>query len=279
MGLRLGTVPRPHLRPAARRPAARTRRSASTAVTRSRSSPTTWAASRSSGRRPRRAPVPARPPGSRSTRSAVTSTPPRSTAPTESAAGVAAGGPGRRQPGEQQRPAAATGRLLPRRDAAATPPPHRRWPSTAGCAATRVRPWSPVTCARTRTSRLTATHTLFAREHNRIVTRCRARCRRQEKFQIARRVVVAEQQYITYTEFLPALGVSLRAIPGLQPERQRQPRQRVRRRRVPRAQHDPRRIRAEAPGRHLRPRPSSTRSRPGHRGRERGRRGRDRPSR
>jgi hypothetical protein len=56
---------------------------------------------------------------------------------------------------------------------------------------------------------LTAMHTLFAREHNRIVAALPSRLSEEEKFQIARRVVGAELQYITYTEFLPSLGVRL----------------------------------------------------------------------
>ena len=87
---------------------------------------------------------------------------------------------------------------------------------------------------------LTATHTLFAREHNRIVGLLPAGLSAEEKFQIARRVVIAEQQYITYTEFLPALGVAAALLPRLQPERQHLAQQRVRDRRLPRAQHDPR---------------------------------------
>ena len=55
---------------------------------------------------------------------------------------------------------------------------------------------------------LTATHTLFAREHNRIVSLLPSSLTEEQKFQIARRVVIAEQQYITYREFLPAVGVS-----------------------------------------------------------------------
>jgi hypothetical protein len=56
---------------------------------------------------------------------------------------------------------------------------------------------------------LTATHTLFAREHNRIVGLLPGTLSNEEKFQIARRVVIAEQQYVTYNEFLPAMGVTL----------------------------------------------------------------------
>ncbi|MEV4514954.1 peroxidase family protein [Dactylosporangium sp. NPDC049525] len=61
---------------------------------------------------------------------------------------------------------------------------------------------------------LTATQTLFAREHNRIVGLLPASLSQQDKFQIARAVVIAEQQYITYTEFLPAMGVTLPAYQG-----------------------------------------------------------------
>src|SRR5213593_1369718 len=56
---------------------------------------------------------------------------------------------------------------------------------------------------------LTSLHTLFAREHNRIVSSLPSSLSAEERFQIARRVVGAEIQYITYTQFLPALGVRL----------------------------------------------------------------------
>jgi peroxidase len=61
---------------------------------------------------------------------------------------------------------------------------------------------------------LTATHTLFAREHNRIVSLLPASLSEEDKFQIARRIVIAEQQYITYNEWLPAMGVSLPRYTG-----------------------------------------------------------------
>jgi peroxidase len=64
---------------------------------------------------------------------------------------------------------------------------------------------------------LTATHTLFAREHNRIVSTLPTSLSAEQKFQIARRIVIAEQQYITYHEFLPAMGVSLPAYTGYRP--------------------------------------------------------------
>jgi hypothetical protein len=61
---------------------------------------------------------------------------------------------------------------------------------------------------------LTAVQTLFAREHNRIVAALPSTMSAQDKFQLARAVVIAEQQYITYTEFLPAMGVTLPAYQG-----------------------------------------------------------------
>ncbi|GAA4696769.1 peroxidase family protein [Phytohabitans rumicis] len=61
---------------------------------------------------------------------------------------------------------------------------------------------------------LTATHTLFAREHNRIVAALPASLSEEDKFQIARRVIIAEQQYVTYNEWLPAMGVTLPAYSG-----------------------------------------------------------------
>ena len=64
---------------------------------------------------------------------------------------------------------------------------------------------------------LTALHTLFAREHNRIVASLPSSLSAEERFQIARRVVGAEIQYITYTQFLPALGVGLDPYHGYDP--------------------------------------------------------------
>jgi hypothetical protein len=63
---------------------------------------------------------------------------------------------------------------------------------------------------------LEATQTLFAREHNRIVGLLPTSLSQEDRFQIARRVVIAEQQYITYNEFLPAMGVALPAYSGYQ---------------------------------------------------------------
>lgn len=64
---------------------------------------------------------------------------------------------------------------------------------------------------------LNATHTLFAREHNRIVALLPNTLSEEDKFQIARRIVVAEQQYITYNEFLPAIGINLPGYTGYNP--------------------------------------------------------------
>jgi hypothetical protein len=64
---------------------------------------------------------------------------------------------------------------------------------------------------------LTAVHTLFAREHNRIVGLLPSYLSSEDKFQVARRVVGAEEQYITYNEFLPAMGVNLPPYRGYDP--------------------------------------------------------------
>jgi hypothetical protein len=64
---------------------------------------------------------------------------------------------------------------------------------------------------------LTATQTMFAREHNRIVDSLPKYLSEEQKFQIARRVVIAEIQYITYSEFLPSLGITLPAYRGYNP--------------------------------------------------------------
>ncbi|MET8760214.1 peroxidase family protein [Lentzea sp. NPDC004782] len=65
---------------------------------------------------------------------------------------------------------------------------------------------------------ITAVQTLFAREHNRIVDRLPSHLSDEEKFQIARKVVIAEQQWITYQEFLPAMGVRLAPYRGYRPD-------------------------------------------------------------
>ena len=64
---------------------------------------------------------------------------------------------------------------------------------------------------------LTAAQTLFAREHNRIVRRLPASLSAELRYQIARRVVGAEIQYITYHDFLPAMSVRLAPYTGYKP--------------------------------------------------------------
>ena len=64
---------------------------------------------------------------------------------------------------------------------------------------------------------LDAVTTLFAREHNRIVSQLPESLTAEQKFQIARRVVGAEIQYITYKAFLPAVGVQLPRYQGYNP--------------------------------------------------------------
>jgi hypothetical protein len=55
---------------------------------------------------------------------------------------------------------------------------------------------------------LTAVHTLFVREHNRLAARIQSlfpRLRDEQIYQLARRIVGAEMQIITYEEYLPAI--------------------------------------------------------------------------
>jgi hypothetical protein len=65
---------------------------------------------------------------------------------------------------------------------------------------------------------LTTVQTLFAREHNRIVDLLPDQFTEQRKFDIARRILIATQQYITYNEFLPAVGVLLDEPSGYKPD-------------------------------------------------------------
>lgn len=64
---------------------------------------------------------------------------------------------------------------------------------------------------------LTEVHTLFMREHNRIVGLLPRSLPDETKFQVARRIVGAEIQWITYTEWLPSLGIRLSAYRGYNP--------------------------------------------------------------
>lgn len=63
---------------------------------------------------------------------------------------------------------------------------------------------------------LTTVQTLFAREHNRLVDALPDTLSEQRRFDIARQLVIATQQYITYNEFLPALGIELPQANGYQ---------------------------------------------------------------
>jgi hypothetical protein len=65
-------------------------------------------------------------------------------------------------------------------------------------------------------SLLTAVHTVFAREHNRLVDRIAAQqpeLNDEQQYQLARKLVGAEIQAITYREFLPALLGTGSAVP------------------------------------------------------------------
>jgi hypothetical protein len=64
---------------------------------------------------------------------------------------------------------------------------------------------------------LTAVQTLLVREHNRIVGLLPPQLPEQVKFEIARKIVGAEEQYITYNEFLPSVGVRLPRYRGYDP--------------------------------------------------------------
>jgi hypothetical protein len=64
---------------------------------------------------------------------------------------------------------------------------------------------------------LTAVQTLMAREHNRIVGLLPRALSDETRFQIARRVVNAEEQYVTYGQFLRAFGVKLAPYRGYRP--------------------------------------------------------------
>ncbi|HST17266.1 MAG TPA: peroxidase family protein [Gaiellaceae bacterium] len=64
---------------------------------------------------------------------------------------------------------------------------------------------------------LTSLQTLFAREHNRIADALPKSLPPSARFEIARRVVGAEIQRITYSEFLPTLGVRLDSYHGYDP--------------------------------------------------------------
>ena len=106
---------------------------------------------------------------------------------------------------------------LPRADArggAATAPPMDLMGALAGT------PTKAVEAGDARANEniaLTGLQTLFAREHNRIADALPATLGPEQRFQIARRVVAAEIQWVTYNEFLPTLGVRLAPYRGYDP--------------------------------------------------------------
>ena len=130
------------------------------------------------------------------------------------AAGLAARREGRRRPADNSPKLLLTNGYLPRVDARGDP---KNAPATDLFGALVATPQNAIVAGDTRANGnvgLTAVHTLFAREHNRIVRLLPSRLSAEQRFQIARRVVGAEEQYITYTQFLPALGVSLHPYRG-----------------------------------------------------------------
>ncbi len=76
-----------------------------------------------------------------------------------------------------------------------------------GCSLKKMANGSPVMCAAEQIG-LTAMHTLFVREHNRLARLIKKKNRNwtdEQIYQLARKIVGAEVQIITYKEFLPAL--------------------------------------------------------------------------
>ena len=158
VGLGVGPVPRPHLRAARARRAARRRRSPFDATDPLESFTQRLRRDRRSrARRPRRGTGRRRRPRQQiNTVSQLHRRLRASTAAPTHAARLAARGAGRRQPRQQRRDADAARRLPARaRDARGDAgDARRRWTSTGALgAAARRRRWSPATCGPTRTSR------------------------------------------------------------------------------------------------------------------------------
>ena len=108
---------------------------------------------------------------------------------------------------------------LPRADArgnAATAPPMDLMGALAGTPARAVEAGD---VRANENFALTAMQTLFAREHNRIADALPRQLGNELRFQVARRIVGAEIQFITYNEFLPGSRRPARPLPGLQRER------------------------------------------------------------
>ena len=178
------------------------------------------------------------------------------------AARVAARGPGRRRHGQQRRHAAAARAgccraARARGNAAARARDGARRsadrPAREAMVAGDVRANENIA--------LTATHTLFAREHNRIVARCRPTCPRSRSSR-SPGGSSSPSSSTSPTRVPPALGVAAAAATAAtSPSVNATPRQRVRHRRLPRAQHDPRRVRAGRARRHVHGRAARRRSR------------------
>src|SRR5262249_7469774 len=109
------------------------------------------------------------------------------------------------------------GGQLPRRDARADAPKAPQMLTAGRLAAQPDRAAVAGDVRANQSLPLLAIHTLFAREHNPIVSHLPNSLTEEQKFQIARRLVIAEQQFITYNEFLPAMGVRLNAYRGYKP--------------------------------------------------------------
>ena len=106
---------------------------------------------------------------------------------------------------------------------------------------------------------LTAIQTLFAREHNRIVARAaRRRCPRSRSSRSPGGWSAPSSSTSPTTSSCRRSASACAPYRGYDAERQRDARQRVRDRRLPRAQHDPRRVRAGRARPATTPRRSST---------------------
>ena len=107
------------------------------------------------------------------------------------------------------------------------------------------RSW-PATCARTRTSRSPRLQTLFAREHNRIVDSAARRRSAPSSASRSRAASSARRSSTSpTTSSCRRSACSLAAVPRLRLARRPGDHERVRDRRLPRAQHGARRVRAD----------------------------------
>ena len=195
---------------------------------------------------------------------------------------MAARGPGRRQPRQQQRRrCCCRTATCPRRDArgnAATAPDDGARGPAAGRA--RQARSSPATCGRTRTSRSPPPTRCSRASTTGSSPRCRAALPEETKFQIARRGR-HRRAAVHHLQRVPARARREAArVPRLQRRRERRASaNEFADGRLPRAQHDPRRVRVEADGGRLHRRAAGRARGAGRRGRGRGRRGRARRSR